>query len=60
MWVNFRWNIFTNINIVGVLVYIIATVNSTDPRTKDPNYHVATDSHMTIKKEDGSIVYAFI
>ena len=56
MWVNLQWNIFTKINIVGVLVYIIATVNSIDPRTKDPNYHVATDSHMTIKKEDGSIV----
>ena len=56
MWVNFQSNIITKINIVGVLVSIIATVNSIDPRTKDPNYHVATDNHMTIKKKDGSIV----
>ena len=56
MWVNFQWNIITKIIIVGVLVSIIATVNAIDPRTKDPNYHVATDNHMKIKKEDGAIV----
>lgn len=57
MWVNFQSNIITKINIVVVLVSIVATVNSIDPRTKDPNYHLATDNHMTIKKEDGSIVF---
>ena len=49
-------NTFT---IIVQLIVILNTVNNViplDTRTKDPNYHVATSHHMTIKREDGSVV----
>jgi hypothetical protein len=35
---------------------MLSATYSIDPKTKDPNYHIATSNQMTIKKEDGSVV----
>ena len=42
--------------IISVLSFLLEVVLSIDPKTKDPNYHVATSTQMTIKKDDGTIV----
>jgi len=39
------------------IVIFITTIDTNDPRIKDPNYHVATSSQMTITKEDESLVF---
>ena len=45
------------VNILLIMILNTAdSIISFDTRTKDPNYHVATSHHMTITKEDGSVV----
>ena len=39
-----------------VLLCSLKLTYSIDPKTKDPNYHIATSTQMTIKKDDGTIV----
>ena len=39
-----------------LLLCSIKSTYSIDPKTKDPNYHIATSTQMTIKKDDGTIV----
>ena len=41
---------------VSVLLFLSKITLSIDPKTKDPNYHIATSTQMTIKKDDGTIV----
>ena len=48
--------VFTTKQIISVLSFLLEVVLSIDPKTKDPNYHVATSTQMTIKKDDGTIV----
>ena len=48
--------VFTTTQVTSVLLFLLEIVLSIDPKTKDPNYHVATSTQMTIKKDDGTIV----
>ena len=46
----------TTTQVTSLLLFLLEIVLSIDPKTKDPNYHVATSTQMTIKKDDGTIV----
>ena len=46
----------SKLHLAIILASFSSVVQLLDPKTKDPNYHIATSHHMTIKQEGGAVV----